>query len=364
MSGKLRGLVAGVSRLGKLALPLLVPIGIWLIIACGPGLFLTPAGATQHGRPFYENKRLRIIVGFSPGGTADADARVVARHLPKHIPGNPAIIVQNMSGAGGLVAVNYGYRLAKPDGLSIFQLASGHYLLQMVGSEGVHFDLAKMPVLGSWARGVFALFIRSDSPYRSVDRIRKEKEPPVISTHGTGTGIDLYNVAWQAALGIKLRLIPGYESTAQSVAVERGEVHGRTNEVGTALRAQPHWIEKAFAPAVVQSGPQKDPRLMTVPTVYDLIPKPGLFYDTINRGLSFARPYVLAPGTPPDRLEILRQAWERLTRDPEFIGEVKKLGFTVEPVQTEEVERFYREALERPSPEIVRTLKEVLKTGR
>lgn len=310
---------------------------------------------------FYQGKTLRIVVGYSPGGTADADARLIARHLPKHIPGNPNIIVQNVPGAGGIVAINLAYKAAKPDGLSIFQLGSGHYLLQMVGKKEVQYDLTRMPILGAWATDAKALFIRSDTPYRSIEDIRKAKEPPIIGTHGRATLVDIYNIAWQEALGIKLKLIPGYESAAQFAAVERGEVHGRTNSAGASLRTVPHWIKENFAPPVVQAGPERDPRLGDTPTVYDLNPNPGAFYEAINTGLSIERPYVLPPGTPPDRVAILRQAWQELMKDEQFIANAEKLGWAVTPTSYEKIEVFYKKAIGEPSAEVLEVLQRVFK---
>ena len=331
--------------------------GITLVI-CTIVLLAGYIPTVAFGASFYAGKTIRIVVGYSPGGSADADARLIARYLGKHIPGNPRLIVQNVPGAGGLVAINLAYSRAKPDGLSIFQLGSGHFLLQLTGSDVVKFDVTKMPVLGAWTRSTFALWIRSDTPYKSVEAIRDAKTPPVIATHGTATGIDLFNLAWQSGLGIKFKLVPGYESAEQNAALERGEVDGRTDIVGGVLRRSPHWITENFAPAVVQAGPDRDPRIPNVPTVYELSPNPGALFETLNGGLSVSRPYVLPPGTPPDRVKILRQAWESMLKDKEFIAGAEKLKWQVVPTPYDKVESFYKKVMAETPPEVVKILKE------
>ncbi|HTI85941.1 MAG TPA: tripartite tricarboxylate transporter substrate-binding protein [Alphaproteobacteria bacterium] len=303
----------------------------WLLATAAPG------AATD----FYDGKRINIIVGFASGGSADGDARVISRYLGKHIPGNPTIIVQNMPGAGGLKAINLAYQGSTPDGLTIYQLASAHYIQQLVGSSAVQFDLSKMPILGAWTRSNYVLVV--SSKYRTLEDMRKAKEPLIIGSEGMGSGTYVFTIAWQRALGLKFKLITGYGSAERTLAVERGEIEGRTETVGNIVRGDPQM--RRNAPPRVQSGTVRSPLMPDVPTVYEVNPKPGPFFEAINEGLSISRPYVLSPGTPEDRLAILRTAWEEMLKDQEFKTEVEKQGWEFVPTPYDKVEKFYKKAI-------------------
>jgi tripartite-type tricarboxylate transporter receptor subunit TctC len=304
--------------------------------------------------PYYEGKTITLVIPFKPGGTADADGRMVAQYLGRHIPGNPQFVVQNMPGAGGVKAINIAYEIAKPDGLSIYQLASGHFLQQLVGSSAIKFDLSKMPILGAWLHSTYVLSVRSASPYKSIVDIRKAKNPPQIGTQGLGTGTYIYTVAWQKALGIKFRLVTGYEGAEQTLALERGEIDGRTDTAASIVRRGPKWM--AMAPPLVQNGPDRDPLIPDVPTVNDLNPNPGVFWDTINQALSMDRPYVLPPKTPPVQLKELRNAWSEMLKDKAFIADAAKRKWRIVPTSYEKVESFYGKAKDIP-PDVIEQLK-------
>jgi tripartite-type tricarboxylate transporter receptor subunit TctC len=307
---------------------------------------------------FYEGKRISLVVAFAPGGTADTDGRLISQHLGKHIPGNPTVVVQNSPGAGGITAINVAYQASQPDGLSIYQLASGHYLQQLAGSSVVKFDVSKMPVLGSWTRSSYALVVRADR-YPTLESIRNAKEPPRIGSSGIGTGTYLFTMGWQSALGLKFNMVTGYESAQEDLAIERGEIDGRTNSAESILRSKPDWINKNFAPILVMNGPERDPQVPNVPTVYEYNKNPGAFFETINEGLSVARPYVLSPGTPADRVAILRKAWQAMLTDQAFIDEVKRLRFNYVPTPGEKLDAFYRKVVTSTPPEVIASLKEI-----
>lgn len=331
-------------------------VGRCALIGCfSVSIALSVAGAAA-AASFYGGKRINIIVGFAPGGSADLDGRMVAQYLAKHIDGQPNIVVQNLPGAGGLKAINLAYNATTPDGLTIYQLASAHYLQQLAGSSTIKFDLSKMPILGAWTRSSYVLVVRSDK-FKSIEDMRKAKEPPIIATQGIGTGTYVYTIAWQRALGLNFKLVTGYGSAEQDLAIERGEVDGRTNSAKGIFESNPHWITKKFAPPLVQGGPEKDPLIPNVPTVHDLNPNPGEFFETINEGLSVARPYVLTPGTPDDRLAVLRTAWTAMLRDKDFLAEAARRGFEFVPTPHERVEAFYKKVITEASPEVVATLK-------
>jgi tripartite-type tricarboxylate transporter receptor subunit TctC len=316
---------------------------------------LSAAALAAHANAadFYEGKRINIIVGFASGGSADGDGRLIARYLGRHIPGNPTIIVQNMPGAGGLKAINLAYHGTNPDGLTIYQLASAHYIQQLVGSNAAQFDLSKMPILGAWTRSTYVLVV-SDK-YKTIEDMRNAKEPIIIGSEGMGSGTYVFTVAWQRALGIKFKLITGYGSAERTLAVERGEIEGRTETVGNIVRGDP--LARKKAPPRVQSGTTRSPLMTDVPTVYEVNPNPGAFFEAINEGLSVSRPYVLSPGTPPDRLAVLRTAWQDMLKDPTFISEIDKQGWEFVPTPYDQVESFYKKVIKDTPPDVIEELK-------
>jgi tripartite-type tricarboxylate transporter receptor subunit TctC len=323
-------------------------------LAAATAMSASALTSTAGAADYYKNKTITIVIGYKPGGSADADGRLIAKHLGKFIPGEPNIIVQNRPGGGGVRAINYAYNQAKPDGLSLFQLGSAHYLQQLAGSKAVKFDVSKMPILGAWTKTSYVLAIRSDK-YKDFEAVKNAKVPPKIADKGTGSGTAVMTVAWQKGLNIKLNILPGYGS----LAVERGEADGRTNGVAGILRRTPHWIQKNFAPPLVQAGPKRDPRIPNVPTVYDLNPEPGKFYRTVNEGLAFARPYAFAPKTPAKHVNVVRSAWEKMLKDGTFHADIKKRKWSFVPTSHDEVEKFYKAVVADASPDVVEDLKKL-----
>jgi tripartite-type tricarboxylate transporter receptor subunit TctC len=316
------------------------------------------AASIASAAELYEGKRVALIIGFKPGGTADADGRLIAKHLPNHIPGKPNFVVRNMPGAGGIKATNLAYNVAKPDGLSIYQLASGHYLQQLAGSKVVQFDISKMPILGAWTRSQYALVVRADK-FKSIEDMRKSKIPVRMATSGIGTGTYLYTIAWQKALGINFHLITGYDSAEQDLALERGEVDARTNSAKSVVKNHPHWIQKNFAPILVVGGPNRDPLIPNVPTVQEINPNPGPFFEAVSEGLSVARPYALSPGTPAENLKALRAAWQKMLDDKEFQAEVNKRKWDFVPTSYDKLESFYRKVIKETPADVVNELKAI-----
>lgn len=316
-------------------------------------LFGSALSSPSQAADYYEGKRINLIVGFASGGSADGDGRLIARHLGSHIPGHPNIIVQNMPGAGGLKAINMAYQEGAPDGLTIYQLASAHYIQQLVGSSAVAFDLSKMPILGAWTRSDYVLVV-SDK-YKTIEDMRKAKEPIIIGSERMGSGTYVFTIAWQKALGLKFKLVTGYGSAERTLAVERGEIEGRTETVGNILRSDPEL--RKHAPPRAQSGTVRSHLMPDVPTVYEINPNPGAFFETVNEGLSISRPYVLSPGTPADRLAVLRKAWQDMLEDRTFISEVERQGWEFVPTPYDQVENFYKKAIANTPPDVIAELK-------
>lgn len=326
----------------------------WRISLTGGAVLAALVSSNVVAAPFYEGKTITLTVPFAPGGGADTDARMIAQNFGRFIDGNPKVVVQNSPGAGGIKAINMAYSVTKPDGLSFFQLSTAHILQQLTGSEAVKFDLGKMPILGGWLHSTYVLSVRAATGIKTVEDIRKAANPLQLGTQGLGTGTYIYTVGWQKALGIKFKLVTGYEGNEQTLAMERGEIDARTDTASAIFQRAEDY--RRLAPPVVQNGPKRDPLLPNVPTVNEINPNPGVFWDTINNALSVDRPYVLPPGTPVERVVELRTAFAKMLNDAAFRAEAEKRHWTVVPTSGEAIDAFYKKATTSTPPDVVKEL--------
>jgi tripartite-type tricarboxylate transporter receptor subunit TctC len=320
--------------------------------------------------PYYQGKTIRIVVGYLPGDGYDLWARLFARHMDRYIPGHPNIIVQNMPGAGSVIAANYVYSAAKPDGLTIGAIGPSLYLDQLLGRKGIQFDWAKFTWLGSPEPTDFVFFIRSDTGFQTVEDIRRAKAPPKCS--GTVKGSSGYFVPriLTEALGAETDVILGYQGgAAQDLAVERGEVVCRSLTIQTFFAREPFhtWREKAFVKVLVQLGVERHPKLPDVPTVYELMEKHNTpevtrrVVRTILAGGTIGRPFIASPGMPVEGVRTLRQAFMETMRDPKFRGEAERIGLELKPYSGEDLEALVKEVMSAP-PEVIKQIKKILGT--
>ena len=330
---------------------------------------LLALSASLHAQSnFFQGKSIRIIRGGQPGDLYDLWTRHIATYLGKHIPGNPSITVQNMPGAGSVIAANYVYNVAKPDGLTLGSINPGIYMDQLVGRKEVQFDWTKFNWLGTPEQTESVFFIRGDSPYKSIDDVRKAPEPPKCGS--TGTGSTTYHIPKliEDLLGAKFTIITGYQGASDiDVAIERGEIHCRLITVAAFFGREPYitWFKKGFVRPLVQTARKRDALLPETPTFYELMER----YKTSDAGRRFAtlviapnefgRPWTAPPGIAADRLKILRDAWWNTLKDPELLAEAKKRGWPVGPVGGEELAALAREVIAQP-PEVVARLKKLL----
>jgi tripartite-type tricarboxylate transporter receptor subunit TctC len=331
-----------------------------------PLSFATPVAAQLS---FYQGKAIRIVVGYLPGDTHDLLARAYARHVGKHIPGNPDIIVQNMPGAGSMIAANYVYGVAKPDGLTLGSIAPALYYAQLTGRKEVQFDWTKFTWIGSPERNGHLLFMRADTPYKNLDDVRKATEPPRCSATGVGTsGYDIPKLL-EDTVGLKFRIISGYPGGAeQDLAIERGEVHCRAITIAAFLGREPFrtWHKNGFVRVLIQTARQRNPKIPDVPTIFELMDqsktpeeKRRLATVYLGAGGFGSWPIVSTPGVPAERVKILREAYSRTLKEPELLEEAKKRGWEVRPVSGEDLETLAREVITQP-PEVIDWLKKLL----
>jgi tripartite-type tricarboxylate transporter receptor subunit TctC len=319
--------------------------------------------------PFYQGKTIRVIVGTPPGNLYDLWARLTVDYMGKYIPGNPTFIVQNMPGAGHVVAVNHLYTNVKPDGLTIIgSVIPSLYLNQIIGRPEIQFDWAKFNWIGSPARGASQMYMRADSPYKTIEDVRTAKEPPKCGATGV-TGPDSYlPKLMQETVGAKFNIVTGYPGgTDIDLGVERGEIQCRAFTIEAFFGREPYftWRKNGFVHHMFQTGSKRDPRLPQTPTVFEILdhyktPESGRRLATVLLGADgMGRPMFGPPGLPAERLKILRDAYAKTMNDEQFRAEVKKRNYEFDPVDGEELQKLAKELTSQP-PEVIDRLKKVL----
>jgi len=317
---------------------------------------------------FYQGKTINLIVGSTTGGGYDLWARLLAQHLGKHIPGNPDVIVQNMPGAGSLVAANHLYNLAKPDGLTVGAILPALYFDQLVKRQEVQFDWAKFTWIGSPEQNDALHYMRADTPYQTLEDIRNAKEPPRCGSSGTGTTGHYIPRLLEETLGLKHKIVGGYQGGSEiDLAVERGEVQCWSPLIATFFGREPYisWHKKGFVRVLAQMGKKRDPRLANVPTIYELMeqyktPESGRrLAKVVLTAATLGRPIVAPPGVSADRVKLLREAYDRTLKSPELMAEVEKRRWELNPISGAELEEMAKEVTVQP-PDVVERMKWVL----
>ena len=315
---------------------------------------------TAAAQPNFAGKTITIVVGYKPGGGYDGTARMLARHLPQHLPGKPTVIVQNMPGGNSIIAANHMYNVAKPDGLTIGTFNRNLPIAQLTGVQGVKFDMTKFAWIGSAANETTILAIRDDLPYKTFDELRKAKEPVVIGSTGPGANTYDFPLLLKDMLGVKFKIVSGYSSSADiMLAVERKEVDGRA---GSYSSIQPFIDRKLVRPLI--RARSTDQRLQQLPLDESLAPNPRAKAIMALRSApeQIARPYVLPPGTPADIVKAMRDAFAATISDPATQAEAKKTQQDLEYTSGEEAEKILKEVLSQPK-DIVAEFSKYIKFG-
>jgi tripartite-type tricarboxylate transporter receptor subunit TctC len=317
------------------------------------------------GQPrFFEGKTIRIVVGFSAGGGYDTYSRVIARHLGRHVPGKPTIIVENMPGAGSLIAANHLYKVAKPDGLTIGNFAGGLVLAQVLGQPGIEFDARKLEWLGVPSREVCVCALTKASGVTSVATWMAARKPVKLGGVGPGTSTDDAPRVLAATVNLPIQLVRGYKGTAEiRLAAESGELAGGCWQWESVKSTWRQGLESGEVSVVLQITPKPLPDLPNVPLAPSLA-KTEEARQIINAGIivptEIGRLYALPPGTPADRVQTLRTAWAETMRDPELVAEAKRSKLEIDPLNGDELTRMVQDLL-KLDPAIAAKLKGILK---
>jgi tripartite-type tricarboxylate transporter receptor subunit TctC len=331
-------------------------------------LVLIRVAAVEAQSDFYRGKQMKIIVGASAGAASDLYARVVANHLPKQIPGKPEIIVQNMPGGGSMTAANYVYSVAKPDGLTLGAVTAPIYFAQLLGRKEAQFDWAKFTWIGTPEENDELFFIRADQPYKTLLDLRKATEPPRCGASGVGsTGFYIPRLL-EEVFNVKINMVTGYPGAADvDIAVEKNEVHCRGTTINAFFGREPGrtWAKNGFVRFLVQTGDTRNHRLPDTPTIWELMDQEKapeatrrLARVVLGAG-AFGRPILAPPGIPPDRVKLLRDAYSKMLKDPEFLADANKRQWEIHPVSGERLETLAKEVINQP-PDIVERMKKVM----
>src|SRR5262245_8055667 len=333
----------------------------WLIAV---GLGLLSAATLSAQESFYKGKTIRVIVGAPPGGGYDTYSRLIARHIGKHIPGNPTLVVENMPGAATLISANHVYKVAKPDGLSVGHFVGGLIMQQLLGKSGIEFDARKFEYIGVPAQDNFAIGLSKATGITSMEQWLASKKVIKLGGVGQGAPTDDIPKVLIATIGLPIQLVTGYAGTAPiRLAYNSGEVQGVSNAWESFKATWRNEIESGDLVIVLQTTAKLHPDLPKIPLAINYAKNEEARKQikvAVHSVGPTARPYVLPPGTPKERVEILRSAFMSTVKDQELLAEAKRAKLDIDPVDGVELEQKVKE-LFGLEPALVAKLKEILK---
>ncbi len=331
-------------------------------------LILLGSSYLQAQTSFYQGKTITIIAAAKAGDVYDLYPRLVAEFMPKHIPGNPNIIIQNVAGAAGLIGTNQVYNLAKPDGLTLGAIYPALYFEQLAQRSEVKFDWTKFIWIGSTVSSNSLMYMRADTPYKTIEDVRTATTPPKCGATGVTSSAFYMPKLLEDAIGTKFDVVSGYVAGSDiDLAVERGEVQCRAFTINAYFAREPFitWRKKNFVRVLYQTGSKRDDRLKDVPLFNELMDK----YKTpenvrrlvkvVVAADEFGRPIVFPPGVPADRVKIIREAFNKTINDPALLAEAERRRLDIDPSKGEELDALAKEVMTAP-PDIVERVKKLI----
>jgi tripartite-type tricarboxylate transporter receptor subunit TctC len=323
---------------------------------------LASSAIAQEG--FYKGKTVRIIVGASAGGGYDTYSRTIARHMGKHIRGNPTLVVDNMPGAGFLISANYMYKVAKPDGLTIGHFIGGLFLQQLLGKPGVEFDARKFEYMGVPAQDNYMLGVHKATGITSIDQWLSSKTLVKLGGVGVGSATDDIPKVLGAAIGLPFQLVSGYKGTADvRLAFNSQEILGVCNSWESFKATWSKELSSGEVVIVLQNVAKPHPEQAKLPLAINYAKTEEgkkLISALVHSVGPTARPYVLPPATPKDRVQILRKAFIDTVKDPDFLADAGKAKLDINPLDGAELEKNVREVFNL-DPNLIPRAKEILK---
>ncbi len=299
-------------------------------------------------------KPITLYVAGTAGGGIDLYARLLGRHIGRHIPGNPAVNVQDMPGAGGIRAANFLADSAPKDGTAITTFPGGPLIEPLIGARNPGYDMSRFNWIGAISRDVSLCISWGDSPFKTIEDARTREM--VLAGTGAGSETDTYPLILNDTLGTKFRLVTGYLGTKETfMAIESGEVHGRCGLTLSSLEAsKPDWLRDKKINVLLQLGFEKNPKAGAAPLVFDLLKndEDKQLLSLFLAGTAIGRPFAAPPGTPPGKVDILRRAFDATMKDPEFLADGKVMQAEISPTSGEDTQALIARAYATP-PAIV-----------
>ncbi len=327
--------------------------------ACGQTSSGNPGSAVEQ---FYASRTVTIVVGSGAGGGFDTTARLVSRHIGRHIPGNPTVIVQNMTGGGGMVAANYVYNVAPKDGTSIGLFHEAQVMSQLTGGEGVDFDLRKFNWLGSSYVDPNVCLVRSDAPVVNFKDMIGRAKP--IAVGGTGPGSNTYDAprVLAAATGATIKAVAGYPTTNDArVGVERGEIQGLCLGWESVKSLSTQWLEDKYALVFVQNGTTRHKDLPDVPLAMEFAKDEDSkkLLRLVDAPGAMSKPFSMPPGVDEAKVQVMRTALFDTFKDPKFLEEAKAMKLDFQPKTAAEIQQVLNEVLATP-PDIAAKYRQIV----
>ena len=327
-------------------------------------LLLTVSHTAFAQDSFFKGKTVRIIVPFAAGGGYDIYSRIMGRHMGKYIPGNPVFVIENMTGAGGLIGINHVYKAAKPDGLTIGTPIGTMFVDQLIGKPGIEFDGRKFEYIGAPAQDTQLLIVHKRTGIKTVEQWLTHPTPVKFGSTGPGSANESIPKIAKEALTLPLQVVSGYKGSAViRLAFNGGEVDGVANAWESMVSTWPQELQNGDAVVLLQAAGKRHPELANVPLVIEYAKTDmgkKLVQGVINNFGATARPYVITPGTPKARVEMLRKAFTDTMKDQEFGAELKRAKLDLNPLDGVTLERNIKElfALDKA---LIPKLSEILK---
>ncbi|HEY3658723.1 MAG TPA: tripartite tricarboxylate transporter substrate-binding protein [Steroidobacteraceae bacterium] len=346
---------------------------IWIAPCLAAALLTPPQAGAQTAEQFYKGKTITLVIGNGPGGGFDVYGRLLGRHIGRYIPGHPNVVVQNMPGAGSLLAANYLYNVAPKDGTAFGLIARNMPLLGLLGdNSNVRYDPRKFTWLGSssnFSSDAYVLIARKDGAVKSIEDARGPGGSPLLlgGTAEGGTSSDVPRILHDT-IGLNMKLIVGYrDSAAIYFAMENGEVHGRMNELSSLRSSRPSWLapDSPYRLLVQYARATRHPNFPDVPTARELAltDSARALIEFTESPFTMAWPYAAPPGVPEDRARALQEAFAAAHRDPQLLAEAARAGVEVSPVSAGELLHSIDD-LSRAPPETFDYVKKLLAAGK
>jgi tripartite-type tricarboxylate transporter receptor subunit TctC len=304
-------------------------------------------------------KPITIYVAGTAGGGIDLYARLVGRHLGRHIPGNPSVNVQDMPGAGGIRAANFLADSAPKDGTALTTFPGGPLIEPLIGARNPGYDMSKFNWVGAVSRDVSLCVSWGPTPFKTIDDAKKQEM--VLAGTGAGSETDTYPLILNDTIGTKFRLITGYLGSKETfMAIEGGEVHGRCGLTLSSLEAsKPDWLRDHLVNVILQLGFEKNPKAGDAPLIFDLLTKEAdkQLFSLFLTGTAMGRPFAAPPGTPPGKVELLRKAFDDTMKDPEFLADGKTMQAEISPTSGAEAQALIAKVYATPRDVVERAKK-------